>query len=227
MINCVYCPRIIYDSITVLPRPPEEPKQQLPTPPATEHEYSDSEEPGPDMVDPQILLQESTVNEPQESTSGSVSGPATDGSTRMSARPTRTIYDKIMQLPKDGKIAEKEGSTDNAIKQQRAIYKEIVVQFDKSKAKPTAKLSNNLQRGHSASGSDQGRIRQSHTEWARQKGRKIMSSKRVFMQKGDEFECNPDTTPIATGTRLYKSTTDDDNLMDDPKEYQSIVGSQT
>ena len=60
----------------------------------------------------------------------------------------------------------------------------------------------------------------------RQKGRKIVSSKRVFMQKGDEFECNPDTTPIATGTRLYKSTTDDNNLMDDPKEYQSIVGSQ-
>ena len=47
------------------------------------------------------------------------------------------------------------------------------------------------------------------------------------MQKGDEFECNPDTTPIATGTRLYKSTTDDDNLIDDPKEYQSIVGSHT
>ena len=79
------------------------------------------------MVDPQILLQESTANELQESTSTSVSGSATDGSTWMSARSTRTIYDKIMQLSKDGKIAEKEGSTDDAIKQQRGIYKEIVV----------------------------------------------------------------------------------------------------
>src|SRR5271154_200730 len=85
-------PRIMYDSITVLPGPPEtkEPKQQLPTPPATENADSDSEEPGPDMVDPQILLQESTANESQESISGSVSGSA-----RTSARSNKgTITSK-------------------------------------------------------------------------------------------------------------------------------------
>src|SRR5271167_5222668 len=62
-------PRIMHDSITVLPGPPaktEKPQRQLPTPPATERADSDSEEPGPDMVDPQILLQESTANELQE-----------------------------------------------------------------------------------------------------------------------------------------------------------------
>src|SRR5437762_7702582 len=80
-------PRVIYDSIAVLSGPPEteEPPQQLPTPPATENADSDSEEPGPDMVDPQILLQESTVNEPQESTDGSAGGSATDGPTSESA----------------------------------------------------------------------------------------------------------------------------------------------
>ena len=87
-------PRIVHESITVLPGPPEE-LQQLPTPPATENADSDSEEPGPDMVDPQILLQESTANELQESTSGSVSGSATggptSGSTRTSARPNKGI----------------------------------------------------------------------------------------------------------------------------------------
>ena len=87
-------PRIVHESITVLPGPPEE-LQQLPTPPATENADSDSEEPGPDMVDPQILLQESTANELQESTSGSVSGSATggptSGSTRTSARSNKGI----------------------------------------------------------------------------------------------------------------------------------------
>ena len=53
-----------------------------------------------------------------------------------------------------------------------------------------------------------------------------MSSKRVFRHKRNKFERNPVTTPIATGIRVYKPTSDDDNLMDDPKEYQSIDGSQ-
>ena len=85
--------RTVYDSIMVLPGPPEEPAQQLPTSPATEHadSDSDSEEPGPEMVDPQILLQESTANEPQEPTSGpSASGPA-DGVTRTSERSNKGI----------------------------------------------------------------------------------------------------------------------------------------
>src|SRR5947207_2374705 len=81
-------PRTVHESITVLPGPPEE---QLPTPPATENADSDSEEPGPDMVDPQILSQESTVNEPQESAGGSATGGPTDGSTRTSARSNKGI----------------------------------------------------------------------------------------------------------------------------------------
>src|SRR5947207_6931079 len=67
-------PRIIYDSITILPRSSEESEQQLSTSSATEHAESDSDskEPRSDMVDPQILLQESTImNELQESTSES------------------------------------------------------------------------------------------------------------------------------------------------------------
>jgi hypothetical protein len=55
-------PRIIYDSITVLPGPPEE-HHQLLTPQPSEH--PDPEE--PEAVDPGILLQESvmtTTNEP-------------------------------------------------------------------------------------------------------------------------------------------------------------------
>ena len=86
-------PRTIYESITVLPGPSEEPAQQLPTPPATENadSDSDSEEPGPDMIDPQILLQESTANEPQEPTRGpSASGPA-GGVTRASERSNKGI----------------------------------------------------------------------------------------------------------------------------------------
>jgi len=86
-------PRIIHDSITVLPGPPEteERRKQLPTPPTTENAYSDSEEPGPDMVDPQILLQESTMNGLQESTSGSVAGEPTRESTRTSARSNKGV----------------------------------------------------------------------------------------------------------------------------------------
>src|SRR5205814_778714 len=88
-------PRIIYDSIMVLPGPPEGEMNQLLTPPATEHSDLDSEEPEPDMVDPQILLQEpTTTNELQEvidgSTSGSPSG-STSGLTRTSARPNKGI----------------------------------------------------------------------------------------------------------------------------------------
>src|SRR5271169_3570604 len=55
-------PRIIHDSITVLPEPPAKTKeQQLPTPPATEHPDSDSDSDSDseeNAVDPQILLQE-------------------------------------------------------------------------------------------------------------------------------------------------------------------------
>ena len=47
------------------------------------------------------------------------------------------------------------------------------------------------------------------------------STKEVEPQQfiNEKSECNPDTTSIATGTRLYKSTADDDNLMDDPKNW--------
>jgi hypothetical protein len=80
-------PRTIYDSITVLPGPPEEPTQQPPpTPAATENADSDSEEPETDMIDPWILLEEpTTTSEAQEPTSGSISG-STSGPTRTSAR---------------------------------------------------------------------------------------------------------------------------------------------
>ena len=74
--------RTVHESITVLLGPPEESKQQLPTPPATEHADSDSDSEEPEPVDPQILLQESTVNEPKESTGGS---------TRASKRSNKSI----------------------------------------------------------------------------------------------------------------------------------------
>src|SRR5947207_11441355 len=83
-------PRIIYDSITILPGPSEKPTQQLSTPPATEHADSDSKEPRSDMIDPQILLQESTMNELQESTSESTNRP-TSGETRTSTRSNKGI----------------------------------------------------------------------------------------------------------------------------------------
>src|SRR5579859_495322 len=53
-------PRIIHDSIMVLPEPSEteEPRQQLPMPPQSEHPDPDKVE-EPEAVDPQILLQES------------------------------------------------------------------------------------------------------------------------------------------------------------------------
>src|SRR5205814_900105 len=81
-------PRIMHDSITVLPRPPsEEPQQQVPMPPPSEHPEPESEL-EPEVIDPRILLQESTMNEPQES--------AASGSTqRSSARPNKgTITSK-------------------------------------------------------------------------------------------------------------------------------------
>ena len=46
-----------------------------------------------------------------------------------------------------------------------------------------------------------------------------------ILEKFGLLDCNSVSTPIATGTRLLKST-EDDKLMNDPKEYQSIVGSQ-
>ena len=77
-------PRVMYDSIMVLPELPEteEPQgpQQLPTPPQSER--PDPEE--PEAVDPQILLQESaTTIEPQEpATGGSTSGSTQRASAR-------------------------------------------------------------------------------------------------------------------------------------------------
>src|ERR1700724_2376985 len=58
-------PRIMYDSITVLPGPPatQDPQRQLPTPPQSEHPDSEPEpEPELQPVDPQYLLQETATN---------------------------------------------------------------------------------------------------------------------------------------------------------------------
>src|SRR5437773_7068442 len=77
-------PRIMHDSITVLSRPPrEEPQQQIPTPPPSEHPDPEPEsDPEPEAIDPRILLQESTRNEPRE--------PEASGATqRSSARPNK------------------------------------------------------------------------------------------------------------------------------------------
>ena len=88
-------PRIMHNSITVLPRPPsEEPQQQVPMPLPSEHpdleepEPESELEPEPEAIDPPILLQESTTNEPRES--------AASGSTQRSlARPNKgTITSK-------------------------------------------------------------------------------------------------------------------------------------
>ena len=46
----------------------------------------------------------------------------------------------------------------------------------------------------------------------------------TVLEKFGLLECNPVSTPIATGTKLCKATADE--IMDDPKEYQSIVGSE-
>src|SRR5277367_3733408 len=48
-------PKVVQDSITVLPEPPaetQEPQRQLPTPPQSEHPESEPEEPEPEPVDP-------------------------------------------------------------------------------------------------------------------------------------------------------------------------------
>src|SRR5579859_1138038 len=71
-------PRIIHDSITVLPElsETEEPRQQLPMPPQSEHpDPKELEE--PEAVDPQILLQESMTTDEQQdqATGGSASEP--------------------------------------------------------------------------------------------------------------------------------------------------------
>src|SRR5579859_3593957 len=68
-------PRIIHDSITVLPEPPaetKEPQQEPPAPPVSEHPDSDSDSEEPETVDPQVLLQESSTKEP--ATGGTASG---------------------------------------------------------------------------------------------------------------------------------------------------------
>src|SRR5271169_6027012 len=82
-------PRIMYDSITVLPGPPaetEEPQQSDSATPPSEH--PDPEEPAPEIVDPGILLQESTTIDPQEPATGGIVGGSTRGeqTQRSSAR---------------------------------------------------------------------------------------------------------------------------------------------
>jgi hypothetical protein len=83
-------PKITYDSITVLsglPAETEEPQQQLPTPPQSEH--PDTEDLEPDLVDLGILVQQPTTmeNDPQDSaTSGLTSGAATGSAQRSSTR---------------------------------------------------------------------------------------------------------------------------------------------
>src|SRR5947207_124564 len=48
----------------------------------------------------------------------------------------------------------------------------------------------------------------------------------IILEKYDLADCNPITIFITTGIRLRKSTPNDNNLMKDSKEYQSIVESQ-
>ena len=48
---------------------------------------------------------------------------------------------------------------------------------------------------------------------------------KTILERFNLLDCNPVSTPIATGTQLRKST-QDDNIIDDPREYQSITGSQ-
>src|SRR5579859_5027981 len=81
-------PRIIHDSITVLPEPPaetKEPQQEPPAPPVSEHPDSDSDSEEPETVDPQVLLQESSAKEP--ATGGTASG----STQRSSARSNKGI----------------------------------------------------------------------------------------------------------------------------------------
>src|SRR5271154_6302317 len=85
-------PRIMYDSITVLPEPPAE--RQLPTPPQSEHPESEPEEPEPEPVDPGILLQETTID-PQESATGGSTSETSGTTQRTSGKPNKgTITSK-------------------------------------------------------------------------------------------------------------------------------------
>ena len=77
-------PKIIHDSITVLPGPPEE-TTQPPALPAREHPGSgpeDSEEEPEEAVDPQILLQEPPANEQEPALGGAASVPTPKVSAR-------------------------------------------------------------------------------------------------------------------------------------------------
>ena len=80
--------RIIHDSIMILSEPSKESVEQLSMSLATEHadSDSDSEESKSDMIDSQILLQESTTNKLQESANEPASEAAIDGSTGESTR---------------------------------------------------------------------------------------------------------------------------------------------
>jgi hypothetical protein len=82
-------PRIIHDSITVLPRPPAEAQQPFSTPPPSEHPDPEEQEPGP--IDPQILLQESSMmNEQPESAIGDSINVQTQRSSARSNKGTTT-----------------------------------------------------------------------------------------------------------------------------------------
>ena len=72
-------PKIIHDSITVLPEPPEL-RQKSPTPPISEHLNSDSEE---EAIDPRILLQEPPANEQELALGGAASVSTPKVSTRL------------------------------------------------------------------------------------------------------------------------------------------------
>ena len=77
-------PKIIHDSITVLPGPPEE-TIQPPALPAREHPGSgpeDSEEEPEEAVDPQILLQEPPANEQESALGGAARVPTPKVSAR-------------------------------------------------------------------------------------------------------------------------------------------------
>jgi hypothetical protein len=86
-------PRIMHDSIRVLPGPPagtQGPQQHLFTSPPSEH--PDLKELDSETVDPGILLQELTTIEPQEpATGGTVGGSTSESTQRSSARSNKGI----------------------------------------------------------------------------------------------------------------------------------------
>ena len=115
-------PRIMHDSITVLPGPPaetEEPQQQLPTPPPSEH--PDPEEPEQETVDPGILLQESTAIEPQE--------PATGGTGRRS-RQAESRHKGHRQDRTKGPSPPRNSQTKTSTKQPRVRMAKIARNID-------------------------------------------------------------------------------------------------